>query len=145
MLAKNSLEGKAAGYLERHENIEKEIQSLLGKVKQECRELRGDQREICVEVKDAGIPVRSFKGFVKKRRLEKKIDEIPAGFDIDEAAAYNTLVDALGELGKAAAMAGAPKATDPAADDERDFRPTNLRNTDPDDLNKVGRGPQTQA
>ena len=108
----------------------------------ECKEIREDIREIFVEAKDNGVPVKALKGLIRFRQLDKKQRAIAAGLDIDETAAYDLLVETLGELGTAAAKRAGYAPADTAADDDRDFRPTNLRNTDPDDLNKVGRGPQ---
>lgn len=144
-LAKNSMEGKAENYLRRIENLHDDLDSRKGEYMAACKEIRSDIREIFVEAKDNGVPVKALKGVVRFRQLEKKQREIDAGFDIDEASGYGTLVEALGELGMAAAKRAGYAPADPVADDDRDFRPTNLRNTDPDDLNKVGRGPQPQS
>ena len=155
-LAANSLEGKSENYLRRIENLLGDLDSKRGSYMAECKEVREDIKEIYVEAKDNGVLVRVLKGKVKEHLLLKKLDAIPAGFDLEEAAQWNEVAERLGPLGKAAAMRAAP--ADPIADDDddRDLRPRhlqenektraegagNLRNTNPDDLNKVGRGPQ---
>jgi uncharacterized protein (UPF0335 family) len=152
-LMANSLEGKAENYLKRIENLLGDLDSKRGSYMAECKEVREDIKEIYVEAKDNGVPVKALKGLVRFRQLEKKQRAISAGLDIDESAAYDTLVEQLGELGMAAAKrAGhAPKQDGNGAgeDDDRDLRPRHLqenektlRDTNPDDLNKVGRGPQ---
>jgi uncharacterized protein (UPF0335 family) len=160
-LAANSLEGKSENYLRRIENLLDDLDSKRGSYMAECKEVREDIKEIYVEAKDNGVPVKALKGLVRFRQLEKKQRAISAGLDIDEGAAYDTLVEQLGELGMAAAKrAGhAPKQNGAGDDDDsRDLRPRhlqekektravdggNLRNTNPDDLNKVGRGPVEQ-
>jgi uncharacterized protein (UPF0335 family) len=155
-LAANSLEGKSENYLKRIENLLGDLDSKRGEYVAECKVLREDIKEIFVEAKDHGVPVKALKQLVKYRQLEKRQQALSAGLDTDEAAAYDTLVEQLGELGMAAKRAYAQKQNGGAGDDDdRDLRPRhlqenekthaadgNLRNTDPDDLNKVGRGPQ---
>jgi len=116
-LAANSMEGKAEGFLKRIENVMSDGESAKGKYLSECKKRAQDIKEIYTEAKDAGVTVKSLKGVVKRRQLEKKIEAIPAGLDIDEASTYPLLVEALGDLGKAAAKAA---GHDP--DDKRDFR-----------------------
>ena len=99
MLAKNSLEGKAEGYLLRIETLLSDIDSERRTYMARCKELREDISEIYVEAKDNGVPVKALKGIVKHRQLQKKQDAIAAGFDIDEAAAFEQIREALGPLG----------------------------------------------
>jgi uncharacterized protein (UPF0335 family) len=141
-LMANSLEGKAENYLKRIENLLGDLDSKRGSYVAECKEVREDVKEIYVEAKEHGVPVKALKGLVRFRQLEKKQQAIAAGFDIDESAAYDTLVEQLGELGMAAKRAHEQKQNGAPDDDDRDLRPPHLRNTNPDDLNKVGRGPQ---
>ena len=136
MLAKNSLEGKAEAYLARIETLLSDIDSERGTYMARCKELREDISEIYVEAKDNSVPVKALKGIVKHRQLKKKQDAIAAGFDIDEAAAFETLVEMLGELGAAAAKRAGhePKPADNAKAAQ-----------DAENLQKVGRGPQPAA
>lgn len=139
-LAKNSMEGKAEAYLDRIETLLTEMESAKGTYMAECKERREDIREIYKEAKDAGVPVKALRGLVKARDLGKKLEAITDGLDGDEQAAYETLCTALGPLGQAAARArGYGKD-----DDDRDLRPSNLRNdqgrADEAELAKVGKG-----
>lgn len=102
-LAKNSMEGKAEGFLKRIESLLSDMDSAKGTYMAECKERREDIKSVYTEAKDAGVPVKALRGIVKARELDKKIKAIDDGFDIDEKAAYETLVDALGDLGRAAA------------------------------------------
>jgi uncharacterized protein (UPF0335 family) len=143
-LAKNSMEGKAQAFLKRIESLNADAESAKGTYMQECRERREDIKSVYEEAKDAGVPPKALRGLVKKRALEKKAAAIPDGFDIDDAAAYATLCEALGDLGKAAAKAAghAPNGTD---DDDRDLRGTAQKQADKERadeaaLEGVGRG-----
>lgn len=143
MLAKNSMEGKAESFLKRIETLNAEGETAKSVYMTECKERRGDIKEVYTEAKDAGIPVKALKGVVKKRALEKKAASIADGIDIDEAAAYETLVEALGDLGKAAAKAAGH--TNGKDDDDADLRPTHLKQAEKERadeaaLEGVGRG-----
>lgn len=146
--AKNSLEGRAEPFLERIERLHADLDSKRGAYMAECRVVREDIKVVLGEAKEAGIPVKALKGLVEFRKLEKKQAAIADGYDPDEAKVYEHLVEALGELGAAAAKAAghAPKNGD---DDERDLRPRNLQENDKsradqDALDKVGRGAATR-
>lgn len=104
-LASNSLEGKAEAFLKRIETLMAEGETAKSHYMNECKDRRQDIKEIYTEAKDAGVSPKALKGIVKRREMEKKIKSIPDGFDIDEASAYETLVEALGPLGAAAAKA----------------------------------------
>lgn len=146
-LAKNSMEGKAEGYLKRIETMLAEMESAKGTYMAECKERREDIKEIYVEAKDAGVPVKALRGVVKMRALDKKLNAIADGLDEDEAEAYELLCEALGPLGAAAAKAAGHK---PKGDDERDLRPDNLKNAEKERadeaaLGGVGKGPDAKA
>jgi uncharacterized protein (UPF0335 family) len=121
------MEGKAEGFLKRIETLMAEAESAKGTYMAECKERREDIKEVYTEAKDAGVPTKALKGLVKKRTLQRKADAIPDGFDIDEAAAYETLCEALGPLGAAAAKAA---GHDPESDDDRDLRGSAQRQAD---------------
>lgn len=142
-LAKNSMEGKAKDFLKRIETLNAEMESAKGTYMAECKERREDIKEIYTEAKDAGVPPKALRGFIKKRSLEKKAASIADGFDIDEAAAYDALCEALGPLGAAAAKAaGHPNGKD---DDTADLRGTAQKQAEQERadeaaLSQVGKG-----
>lgn len=141
-LAKNSMEGKAEPFLKRIETLAADAESAKGTYLAECKERNGDRKEVYGEAKEAGVPVKALRGLVKKRELQRKADAIPNGLDIDEASAYSILCDALGDLGRAAAVKAGHA---PKSDDERDLRPDSLKQAekeraDEPALETVGRG-----
>jgi len=147
-LAKNSMEGKAEGYLKRIETLLAEMESAKGTYMAECKERREDIKEIYAEAKDAGVPVKALRGVVKMRALDKKLNAIADGLDEDEAEAYELLCEALGPLGAAAAKAAGHKSKND--DDERDLRPDALKQADQAradeaELAKVGKGADAKA
>jgi uncharacterized protein (UPF0335 family) len=115
MLAKNSLEGKAEEFLKRIETLHDDLETARGVYTQDCKMVREDIRSVYSEAKDKGVPVQALKGLVKHRQLTRKQNALAANFDHHEAAAFATLIAALGELGLAAARAAghAPREAQP--------------------------------
>lgn len=141
MLAKNSMEGRAQEFLTRIENLNAEGETAKAEYMNECKSRREDIKSVYTEAKDAGVAVKALRGIVKRREMEKKIKAIPDGFDIDESSAYETLIEALGDLGKAAAKAAGHDVDDAA----KDFRGNAQKQADQERkdeaaLNGVGRG-----
>jgi uncharacterized protein (UPF0335 family) len=101
----NSIDAKARPFVERVERISTEMESDKGAYMAKCKANRERIKEVMTEAKDQGIPVKPLKGVIKYRSLERKQGKIAAGLDMDEQAIYSQLVDALGELGAAAARA----------------------------------------
>lgn len=139
--AKNSIEGKAEPYLKRIENLLSDLDSMRSKYMSECKEVREDVKEVYQEAKSNGVLVKALRGIVQYRELERKQDAISAGLDIDEASAFEQLVEALGPLGKAAAA----KAGYATGEDDKDVRPRHAQTreaerADEAALNKVGKG-----
>jgi uncharacterized protein (UPF0335 family) len=122
----NTLEGRAQPYLTRVERLHEQLDKLRSDYMNACKPVREDVREVYAEAKDHDIPVMALKGLVKFRALERKQNEIAGDMDLDEQAAYQQLVDALGGLGIAAARA----AGYDVEDEERDVRPRHM--TQPD-------------
>jgi uncharacterized protein (UPF0335 family) len=141
-IAKNSMEGKAEPFLKRIENLHADAEEAKAVYMNECKERREDIKSVYEEAKDAGVPLKALKGLVKRRQLIRKADAIPAGLDIDEQSAYAQLVEALGELGMAAAKAAGHDVDD---DDDRDFRGSAQKQVDRERADEaalagVGRG-----
>jgi uncharacterized protein (UPF0335 family) len=124
----NTLEGRATPYLKRIENKLDDLDSKRGAYMAACKVVREDIKEIYGEAKDHGVPVKALKGLVEYRTLERKQAKIGDGLDIDEGAAYEQLVDALGPLGIAAARAAGYRAS--GGDEEDDPRPRHMRQPD---------------
>lgn len=102
---------KAKAFVGRIENVESEIDSERGSYMAKAKSLREDIKEIIGEAKDAGIPKKALKAMVADRRLERKKRKLGDGLDIDEAAAFEQMKEALGDLAGlplgAAALKGA--------------------------------------
>lgn len=112
-LLPNSIEGKAAPFLQRIENLHADLESKKGSYMAECKTVREDIKLVYGEAKEAGVPAKALRGVVKYRALTRKMDAIADGLDIDEQSSYETLVEALGdfastELG-AAVLAHVPR------------------------------------
>lgn len=141
----NTLEGRAAPFVTRIENLLRDLASERGTYMAACVPIHEDIREVYGEAKEQGIAVKALKGLIKWRSLEKKQAAIADDFaDVDEKAVYDQLVEGLGPLGFAAAVAAGYR--DEAADDV-DLRPPFLKANDaeperPDAeaLEQVGRG-----
>jgi uncharacterized protein (UPF0335 family) len=101
----NSVDAKARPFVDRVERIVAEMESDKGTYMAKCKANRERIKEVLTEAKDRGLPVKPMKGIIKHRSLERKKQKIAAALDIDEQAIYAQLVDALGELGAAAARA----------------------------------------
>jgi uncharacterized protein (UPF0335 family) len=100
----NSIDETAEPFLIRIENLHADLESLRSRYMKDCKAVREDLKAVYVEGKDNGVPVKSLKGLVKWRELERKQEAIAAGLDdIDEAAIYSHLIESLGPLGQAAA------------------------------------------
>lgn len=140
--AANSIEGKSKPFLDRIENLFRDLESERGTYMAKCKEVRSDIAEVYTEAKDAGVPVKSLRSLVRYRELERKQQAIGDGLDIDESAAYSQLVDALGDLGRAAAKAA---GYDAEGDGDQDVRPRHMQQADKERedeerLKSVGRG-----
>lgn len=114
-LAKNSIEGKSQAFLKRIESIAAEGEIAKGTYMNECKLRREDIKAVYTEAKDAGVPAKALRGLVKYRDLERKQQAIADGLDMDEQSTYETLVEALGPLGEAAAKAAGHKPKDEEA------------------------------
>jgi|SRR5262245_22228931 len=100
----NDLVSKAKPYIGEIEEIEAEMERLQSEHMARLKGKRAQRKDVYAAAKDAGVPTRPLKGVVKQRTLQRKIEKIPADFDLDESAAYRELAaGALGDLGVAAA------------------------------------------
>jgi uncharacterized protein (UPF0335 family) len=126
----NMLSDTAAPFLASIERIDDELLTMQGEYMKACAVKRLAIKGVYTEAKDRGVNPRALKGVVKTRKLQKKIDDIPDDFDIDETAAFRELVEALGPLGAAAAQ----RAGYASPDDGKDLRPHVLKEKEEDRL-----------
>src|SRR5688572_6062971 len=95
----NSIEAKAAGYLQRIENLHAQLESERGKYMAACKPIRDDIADIYTEAKDKGVAKKALAGLVKYRELKRKQEAIGDGLDIADQSDYESLVAALGDFG----------------------------------------------
>lgn len=73
-----------------------ELASLKGEYMQHCKNPRETISEVFDRAKEAGIPVRAFKTFVKNRRLEKQQAANIGKLQDDQRAEYDQIAEAIG-------------------------------------------------
>lgn len=99
--------GLAEEFLERVENIEKDMESERGAYMAKCKSFREDIKTVLSEAEGEGFSPKVLKIILQERKLIKKIKDAPNGLDIDATSQYDALTTALGafqdtELGTAA-------------------------------------------
>jgi uncharacterized protein (UPF0335 family) len=105
----NEIAERARPFLRDIEELLERLESRRGEYMAVCKSLREDIRDVYDRAKDQGVSTKPLKTLVKNNALARKIERHVADLDIDEAAIYSHLADALGELGVAAARrAGFP-------------------------------------
>lgn len=72
------------------------LASLKGEYMQSCKGPRSDITSVFERAKEAGIPMRAFRTFVKNHRLSKQSDANVAKLEDDDRAEYAQLSDAFG-------------------------------------------------
>lgn len=86
-------------HIEAMEEIDEKLEQLKINYMNECREFREAQKRRVKMVKAEGFSVVAFKGVLKKRRLEKKIEKVDEEMqEADEAETYEAMQHALGML-----------------------------------------------
>lgn len=87
----------AEEFLERVENIEKEMESDRGAYMAKCKAHREDIKEVLSEAEsEHGFDPKVMKILIQERKLLKKIKDAPNGLDIDATSQYDALTTALG-------------------------------------------------
>src|SRR6516225_3110579 len=119
----NEIAERARPFLREIEELLDRLESRKGEYMAVCKSLRTDIRDVYDRANDKGISTKPLKTLVKNNALARKIKKHLANLDIDEAAIYSHLAEALGELGVAAARrAGYP----PGEAEQRDAGPGDL-------------------
>lgn len=102
-MAKNA---KSNGYdlsvvsevISRHEELDRECESIMGKARKECQSRRADQKELLQEAEDAhGISKKVLRAELKIRRQERKLEKAKSEIDDEIVDDVLHLHDALGE------------------------------------------------
>jgi len=105
-LAPNRIEGRAKALADRIEVLQKQIEFEQGVCAETCAPMREDIAEVWKEAKEANLPVKAMRAYVRVRTAQRKA---VAKLDPSEQKFYHDLRESLGELGAAAAeRAGYP-------------------------------------
>ena len=99
----NEIAERARPFLREIEELLDRLESRRGEYMAVCKSLREDIRGVYDSAKDRGVSTKPLKTLVKNNALARKIERHVADLDIDEAAIYSHLAEAMGELGVAAA------------------------------------------
>lgn len=102
----------AGPFVSRVENLNSDIGKLKSAFLLECKAIHADIKEVMTEAKNAGIPKKSLRNVVKKRKLERDIEGIREDLDGEDQDNYDQLVIAMDRyietpLGAAAIQAAA--------------------------------------
>ena len=127
-----TISAKAKPYLERIENLIDDRETERGESMARCQAIAADIKEaLHAEAKAGWHPDRArSSAIVKCRSLQKRIEALPAGLDIDEQSQYDAL---------AAAFAGTPLGEhfQERADEVRNDA---TERPDEEHLQQIGRG-----
>lgn len=104
------MEGRAGDIVERIGNLKGAIEDEREKFKEACAPMLADIKDLYVEAKAAGISVKALRKVVRRRDMERKMEQIPEGLELSERAVYASIVESLGPLGQAAADRAGYKA-----------------------------------
>lgn len=103
------------GFIGRVENLEEEIASTMGTAMRECKTLRDDIKEVLIEAKDNGIPVKALKAELRLRKLDRDKAKVVAGLEQDDADTLELIQEALGDFASSPLGAAALKAAEARA------------------------------
>lgn len=115
-MAKVTIDEKAALlFVKRIEALEDRKDQFKADCRSECDEVTQDQVSVYDEAQTSGFDKKALKRYVKRRRLERDINDLDAGLEPEQQAQFVGLVEALGSLialkpKKKAAEAGEARA-----------------------------------
>src|SRR5262245_46397530 len=106
------------GFLRDIDEADERLASPEGEYMEAWKGPRQDIADVYEAVKERGLPVKSFRTYVKNRRLERQKGSNVQKLDLDQQADYKQMAEALGELSELplgqAALAAHPGAPTPA-------------------------------
>jgi len=94
--------GQVLSFVERVENLLADKASEKGEYMAKCKVINEDIDQVFVEAKNAGFRKKALKQVLKKRELERKLEDVGADLEGDDSDAYAAMDLALEKL-KAAA------------------------------------------
>lgn len=102
-------------FINRIENVDKEIASETGSFMAGIKTLKNDKKEIFAEAKDAGIPLKALKAELKLRALDRDKAKVVAGLEEDDRECLELIQEKLGDLASTPLGAAAMKAAEARA------------------------------
>jgi uncharacterized protein (UPF0335 family) len=84
-------------YINRVENVKRDIASKTGSFMKEIRDLRDDIKDILTEAKENGVPVKPLKAELKLRDLDREKEKIVENLEEDDAETLEQIRFALGD------------------------------------------------
>lgn len=94
----NSLSEQGKKFVERIENLQKDIENEKTSYKEAVTGIRADIALVLAEAVQAGIPKVTIKAVVKARTLERKADAAREALDIADRDSFDNIRLALGDL-----------------------------------------------
>ncbi len=86
-----------ASFVDKFEELEKEILREKMSYMERCRRIRTQQKELLDDAKDQGLPKNVVKAVVKARDLERKADAIMEELEDDAQQIFKDIREALGD------------------------------------------------
>lgn len=89
---------EATEFVDRIENLLRQLDSMKGAYMAECKGVREDIREVYSEAEDQGLPKNALRAVVKTRELERRADECRGSLEGEDQNAYDKIRHSLGDL-----------------------------------------------
>jgi uncharacterized protein (UPF0335 family) len=99
-----------AKYVERLENIDREVEKIMEAAREECAEFKTDRQQVLKDAKDAGHSTKVINAAVKERKAKRKIDRDRARLGQSDQDRLDMILHALGDLKDTPLGAAAVKA-----------------------------------
>jgi uncharacterized protein (UPF0335 family) len=73
----------------RHENLMNDLESERSSYMNNCKDIRGDIKDLFAEAKERGIVLKPFKAHLKVKALEKKIEKVRDDLEPDDMSVFD--------------------------------------------------------
>jgi hypothetical protein len=89
---------KVQGFVDRVENTQATIDSIMEKARENCAPHRDDIAAIKKEAAENGLSKKEFAAVIRKRRLLDKAENVDRNLDDDQKETFEQMLHALGML-----------------------------------------------
>lgn len=96
-------------FIDRVETVEDKIASETGEFMASVKGKRGDIKDILVEARESGIPMKALKAELKLRALDRNKAKVVAGLEQDDRDTLEAMQEALGDFASSPLGAAAIK------------------------------------